>query len=167
MNGFNLHQLDNGAHIRNFLTGTPRKRVPKQVAFGKNLKVVVGGSDHGAVYVFDRETGTTLDLIRHADRGLVQTITVRVLTLELRSLSDISQTHQLGGTSTIVCASSGGCDEALISLWVCKESKAKPSIRLRESWTIVSIFQTILHFIMFVAAMVFVFQNLQTTEVSF
>jgi hypothetical protein len=81
MNGFNLHQLDNGAHIRNFLTGTPRKRVPKQVAFGENSKVVVGGSDHGAAYVFDRETGTTLDLIRHADRGLVQTVTVRALGL--------------------------------------------------------------------------------------
>jgi hypothetical protein len=81
MNGFNLHQLDNGAHIHNFLTGTPRKRVPKQVAFGENSKVVVGGSDHGAAYIFDRETGTTLDLIRHADRGLVQTVTVRALGL--------------------------------------------------------------------------------------
>jgi hypothetical protein len=79
-------------------------------------------------------------------------------------LSDISQTHQLGDTSTIICTSSSGCDEALISLWVYKESKAKPSVR---PWTISSIFQAILHVAMFVAAMEFVAQNLQTTEVSF
>ena len=37
---------------------------------------MVGGSDHGAVYVFDRETGGPVDLLRHSDRGLVQTLTV-------------------------------------------------------------------------------------------
>jgi hypothetical protein len=50
--------------------------VTKQVAFVEDSKVVVGGSDHGAVYVFDRETGGILDVLRHAEAGLVQTITV-------------------------------------------------------------------------------------------
>jgi hypothetical protein len=40
----------------------------------------VGGSDHGLVYVFDRKTGNVLDVLRHADQGLVQTITVGGLT---------------------------------------------------------------------------------------
>ena len=33
-------------------------------------------SDHGAVYVFDRKTGKPLEVLHHADKGLVQTITV-------------------------------------------------------------------------------------------
>ena len=44
--------------------------------FGEDGKVVVGGSDHGVVYVFDRRTGSRLDILRHADAGLVQTIAV-------------------------------------------------------------------------------------------
>jgi hypothetical protein len=75
-NGFDLHQLDNGAHIRTFPTGTPNKLLPKQVAFGEDAKVVVGGSDHGAIYVFDRKTGKPVQVLHHADDGLVQTITV-------------------------------------------------------------------------------------------
>ena len=75
--GFDLYQLDNGAYIRTFPTGNPNRLLPKQVAFGEDSKVVIGGSDHGAVYVFDRKTGKPLQVLHHADRGLVQTITVR------------------------------------------------------------------------------------------
>lgn len=44
--------------------------------FGEDGKVVVGGSDHGVVYVFDRRTGSQLDILHHANAGLVQTIVV-------------------------------------------------------------------------------------------
>ena len=76
MNGFSLHQLDNGAYIQMFPTGTPIKAMPKQVAFAEDSRLVVGGSDHGSVYVFDRRTGAPLDVLHHADKGLVQTVTV-------------------------------------------------------------------------------------------
>lgn len=76
IDGFDLRQLDNGAYVRTFPTGVPIKTVPKQVLFGEESRIVVGGSDHGAVYVFDRKTGTPLDVLRHADKGLVQTIAV-------------------------------------------------------------------------------------------
>ena len=49
---------------------------PKQVLFGEDSTILVGGSDHGAVYIFDTVTGCPLDLLCHSDRGLVQTITV-------------------------------------------------------------------------------------------
>lgn len=75
--GFDLYHLDTGSFIRNFPTGMPTKRYPKQVEFGEDSRVVIGGSDHGCVYVFDRKTGSVLDILRHADQGLVQTITVR------------------------------------------------------------------------------------------
>lgn len=75
-NGFDLYHLDNGAYIRTFPTGNPSRHLPKQVAFGEDSKVIVGGSDHGAVYVFDRKSGKPLQVLHHEDGGLVQTITV-------------------------------------------------------------------------------------------
>ncbi|KAF8579853.1 WD40 repeat-like protein, partial [Ramaria rubella] len=72
--GFDLHQLDNGAHICTLPTGTPTKKVPKQVAFREDWEIIVGGSDHGLVYLFEREMGRLLNVLRHVDKGLVQTI---------------------------------------------------------------------------------------------
>ena len=79
VDGFDLYNLETGLFMHNFPTGIPKKRYPKQVAFGEDARVVVGGSDHGAVYVFDRKTGKTLDVLFHAEEGLVQTITVSTL----------------------------------------------------------------------------------------
>lgn len=76
--GFSMHNSRTGAFIRSYPTGSPVKRYPKQVAFGEGDTIVVGGSDQGAVFIFDRETGCPLDLLRHSDRGLVQTITARL-----------------------------------------------------------------------------------------
>lgn len=73
--GFDLHRLDTGHWKRNFPVGKPTRKLPKQVAFGERSKVVVGGSDHGAVYVFDRKTAFPLHVLGHGD-GLVQTLTV-------------------------------------------------------------------------------------------
>ena len=75
-NGFDLYNLGTGSFIRSFPTGIPKKRYPKQVEFGEDYRVVVEGSDHGLIYVFDRKTGNILDVLRHADEGLVQTIIV-------------------------------------------------------------------------------------------
>ncbi|KAF8583370.1 hypothetical protein K439DRAFT_1617579 [Ramaria rubella] len=57
--GFDLYWLGNGAYIRTFNTGKPRRNVPKQVTFGEDGKAIVGGSDHGVAYVFDQVKGTT------------------------------------------------------------------------------------------------------------
>jgi WD40 repeat protein len=54
--------------------------VPKQVAFGEEGKVVIGGSDNGLVYIFDRKTGQIIQTLHHADAGLVQTIAVSINT---------------------------------------------------------------------------------------
>ncbi|KAF8592420.1 hypothetical protein K439DRAFT_1610227 [Ramaria rubella] len=77
--GFDLHQLDNGAHSHTLPTGTPTKKVPKQVAFGEDWEIIVGSSDHGLVYLFEKETSRLLNALHHADKGLVQTITVMQL----------------------------------------------------------------------------------------
>jgi hypothetical protein len=75
--GFDLHQLDTGAFIRTLSTGLPTWRQPKQVTFVDNSQLVVAGSDHGAIYVFDRKTGARLEVLRHSKDGLVQTVAVR------------------------------------------------------------------------------------------
>ncbi|KAG1882038.1 hypothetical protein C8R48DRAFT_562525, partial [Suillus tomentosus] len=75
--GFTLYRLDgNEEPVRTFITATPRVSVPKQVAFGAEGRLVVGGSDNGSVYVFERKSGKLLDTLRHSNAGLVQTITV-------------------------------------------------------------------------------------------
>ncbi|KAG1843965.1 hypothetical protein F4604DRAFT_1547576, partial [Suillus subluteus] len=73
--GFTLYRLEgDGEPVRMFATGLPSMSVPKQVVFREEGKVVVGGSDHGLVYIFDQKTGQTLETLHHADTGLVQTI---------------------------------------------------------------------------------------------
>jgi hypothetical protein len=76
VSGFDLYQLDNGAFIRTFRTATGDKRLPRQVAFLEEAGTVVGGSDHGVVYVFDRRSGNLLDILRHAQKGFLQMIAV-------------------------------------------------------------------------------------------
>jgi hypothetical protein len=76
MDRFSLYQLDTGTLIHTFLTGRPLRRVPKQVAFDEDSRLIVRGSDHSVVYVFDRRSGGTLDVLPHADKGLVQTVMV-------------------------------------------------------------------------------------------
>jgi hypothetical protein len=44
-------------------------------------QVVVGGSDHGAVYVFDRKTAAVVQILPHSDWKMVQMVqTVTVST---------------------------------------------------------------------------------------
>ncbi|KAG1720367.1 WD40-repeat-containing domain protein [Suillus occidentalis] len=76
VNGFSLHRLDDGACIRTYNTN-PVKTFPKQVVFGENTDVVVGGSDAGVIYVFDKNKGTLKQVLKHADKARVQTVTVR------------------------------------------------------------------------------------------
>jgi hypothetical protein len=47
----------------------------KQVAFAEEGRVVVGGSEHGVVYIFNRLSGLTLATLDHGS-GMVQTIAV-------------------------------------------------------------------------------------------
>jgi glucose dehydrogenase len=76
VDGFGLYQTDKSIWLRNFPTGIPFVKKPKQVLFGEECKAIVGGSDHGVVYVFDRRTGSELDILPHAKGGMVQTISV-------------------------------------------------------------------------------------------
>jgi hypothetical protein len=48
------------------------------VAFGAKGRLVVGGSDNGLVYIFERKLGKLLETLHHSNAGLVQTIAVGI-----------------------------------------------------------------------------------------
>ncbi|KAG2079479.1 WD40-repeat-containing domain protein [Suillus discolor] len=100
MNGFSLHRLDDGVCIRTYNTN-PVKTFPKQVMFGENTDVVVGGSDAGVIYVFDKNKGTLKQVLKHANKARVQTVT----------------TYDDAHYSVIVGATSQNDAEAIISVW--------------------------------------------------
>lgn len=84
--GFDMHKLDTAIHLRNYYTGPAVDAVPKDVHFANNGELVVGGSDHGRIYVFEAESGQKIDTLQHATCGLVQAIAVRWLFGGLRYL---------------------------------------------------------------------------------
>jgi hypothetical protein len=78
-NGFTLYRLEGDEEpVRTFVTAVPNVSVPKQVAFGAEGRLVIGGSDHGSVYVFERKSGKVFETLHHSNTGLVQTIAVGV-----------------------------------------------------------------------------------------
>ncbi|KIP01227.1 hypothetical protein PHLGIDRAFT_123544 [Phlebiopsis gigantea 11061_1 CR5-6] len=103
--GFSLHRMDTLECTRTFPTGTPVKHRSKQVEFGEGGEVVVGGSDHGVAYVFDRATGVQLDVLRHAQKGMLQAIAT--------SYSDF-------GLSTVATATTNCGNNNSICVWTHK-----------------------------------------------
>ena len=77
--GFMMYCLQSGQLIKTFKTDPPNIPVPKQVAFGEEGKVVIGGSDNGCIYVFNRHTGKLIETLCHSGTALVQTIAVSLI----------------------------------------------------------------------------------------
>ena len=77
-NGFSLYNISTGGLVQRF----PQKGVlihrivPKESMFAEKDQVVVGGSNHGKMYVWNRYSGKTLQEMNHPDGGLVQAVTV-------------------------------------------------------------------------------------------
>jgi hypothetical protein len=82
ISGYSLHRLSDGAYIRGYPTQVSGRSFIKAVGFVENFTVVVGESDHGVVYLFDRDSGVAVDTLRHADRGLVQIVAVSTVLVE-------------------------------------------------------------------------------------
>ena len=74
--GFDLWDLSNDTHLQTFPTGKPTRYLPRKVAFAEGGKTIICGSDHGLVFVFDRQTGAPLDVLQHATGNLSQTVAV-------------------------------------------------------------------------------------------
>jgi hypothetical protein len=76
--GFDIYKLECGSFVRALVPKEAQKRYPKGVAFADRSRLVVGGRDHGRVYIFERKTGRVLKTLKHARKGGVETITVRI-----------------------------------------------------------------------------------------
>jgi hypothetical protein len=88
------------------------------VKFGEKGQVVVGGSDHGIVYVFDRMTGNKLAELKAAEQGMVQTVTVSLIIIPCnRQSNGTLQTHSREGIHTIVAATSNMRTPSTIKVW--------------------------------------------------
>jgi hypothetical protein len=132
------------------------------VVFGEKGHVVVGGSDHGIVYVFDRMTGDKLAELRAADQGMVQTVAVS----HLRSAASfrvtlILQTHSREGIHTIVAATSNMRKPSIIKIWV-HEAAPPATTKTRE---VKQTFDKVVNMVVLFAAIIFLFKyaNLEFT----
>lgn len=74
---FVLYSLRTGGHVRTCTTPPRSRSLPRQVAFGEEGKILVGGTDNGTVCVFDCRTGMQLEIFRPT-KGLAQTVHVRM-----------------------------------------------------------------------------------------
>lgn len=101
--GLDLFSLPNDQWLKHFPTGNWSFRFPMQVAFAESSSVVVGGSDHGLVYVFDVEDGEEIDRLRHGTRGLVQCVAVSVSVCKLSSWSDYQLPDARLGQLVLYC----------------------------------------------------------------
>jgi WD40 repeat protein len=127
MNGFSLHRLEDGACIRTYNTN-PTKTFPKQVVFGEQATLIVGGSDAGTIHIFDKNEGTLRQVLQHADRGRAQTVTVRHFHQLMECESDRYKTYDSVHHSLIFGATSTNDAEPTISIW-CRKRATLPSNR--------------------------------------
>lgn len=76
LNGFDAYKLDCGTFIQDYRCQNAMRTHPKGVALARKSTLVVGGSDHGKVYIFERKTGGLLKTLNHNQTGGAETIAV-------------------------------------------------------------------------------------------
>ncbi|KAK0460529.1 uncharacterized protein EV420DRAFT_1478300 [Desarmillaria tabescens] len=72
--GVALYRLSDGVRVKTFPIEATKVPRPRQVAFAKNCRVIVSGSDHSIVYVFERRDSN----VHQLDTGMedhIQTVT--------------------------------------------------------------------------------------------
>jgi hypothetical protein len=123
------------------------------VAFGEKGHVVVGGSDHGIVYVFDRMTGNKMLELKVAEQGMVQTIAVGACIM-ICCQADKLQTHSRERVHMIVAATSNMRVPSVIKIWV---YEATPPAT-RAARTNVNIFDMFVNAVLLLAACVVLYK---------
>ncbi|KAL5525016.1 hypothetical protein ACEPAF_8885 [Sanghuangporus sanghuang] len=113
--GFSVIDVATGSLVR-ALPCPVNKTVPKQVAWAHHQKLIIGGSDHGMLYVYNAETGQVTQKLQHESSGFVQTVA---------SFDGSTETLVMGGSST-----NYGSSKPYISFWRMTHSRKYP----RTSW---------------------------------
>ncbi|KIK56798.1 hypothetical protein GYMLUDRAFT_61829 [Collybiopsis luxurians FD-317 M1] len=137
--GIALFRL-NGGRLKTFTVKETKGWRPRQVTFADECRVVVSGSDHGIVYIFDRRSGQMVDELSLGSDSWVQTVTA----------------IECHGRSSIAAARSGNIDDSNdIYIWTKQNTEQKPEDRVSGCGYL----QKFLHVIMIVATVAFVIQN--------
>jgi hypothetical protein len=118
-NRFSLHHLEDGACIHTYNTN-PVKTFPKQVVFGDQATLVVGGSNTGTIQIFNKNDGALKQVLQHADRGQVQTVTISYFIDQMNMNLTTYKTYDSPQHSLIFGATSTNNAEPTISIWCCK-----------------------------------------------
>ncbi|KAJ7771204.1 WD40-repeat-containing domain protein [Mycena olivaceomarginata] len=102
--GPTLIRISDQMKIRQFATMSQRKNEvrPRHVRFGEHGTVIVSGSDHGTVYVFDTRSGQTLQKLPMGSAEWVQTVA--------KQANEIAQTAEVRGVSVIFAAQTRAYD---------------------------------------------------------
>lgn len=62
--GVALYRLDSGARVRTCEVRAKKTPRPRHVDFAEDCSMIISGSDHGVVYMFDRRTGQVIDKLK-------------------------------------------------------------------------------------------------------
>ncbi|KAJ6547257.1 WD40-repeat-containing domain protein [Mycena capillaripes] len=69
-----LYRLHDHQQLKKFPVPVTKQNRPRQVRYGDDSKVIVIGSDHGTVYVYDRRSGELVGKLLSKSQDWVQTI---------------------------------------------------------------------------------------------
>ncbi|KAI5981092.1 WD40-repeat-containing domain protein [Pisolithus marmoratus] len=168
VNGFSLHRIEDGVCTRTYDTN-PRKGFPKQVAIAEGGSMVVGGSDDGLVYVFDKATSELVQTLRHSTNGRVQTVTVRSVIMDRTTTDTHHQTHDTGDIHYILAATSSNENDISISVWKKLATSSKRHQKKRGGLTALtalrSVWQALPHLTALAVIAMFALQMRVSSEV--
>ncbi|KAF9548080.1 WD40 repeat-like protein [Agrocybe pediades] len=112
--GVALYRYSSWDRVRTYAVAIEKSMRPRQISFIEDCKFILSGSDHGAVYLFDRRSGNMVDELR-CGTGRVQALTA---TEHLEKPLIFSA----------VCRSGWMDDECVISVWQKTQAPTVPAM---------------------------------------
>jgi hypothetical protein len=138
-----------------------KKRQAHQVSFAEDCSIIVSGSDHGIVYVFDRRSGATLDELQTDSNDWIQTVLVRLLHGIWELLLINAKVTEVSGESIILGAKSRDLiGDNPIFIWKkCPDKQTQRKVK-KHSCTLDSV-KLAAQALMLLASFAFIYQNLE------
>jgi hypothetical protein len=90
--GAALCRLQTGTRVRTYHVPITKTMRVRQIAFGEDCSMIIIGSDHDTIYVFDRRSGNIIDELRLGTNSWVQTLIVSCIQKGLIGKADTTTT---------------------------------------------------------------------------
>lgn len=157
--GVALYKLETGARVRTFPVAATKSKRPRQIDLAEDCSVIISGSDHGIVYVFDRRTGETIDQLRIDHSDWVQTVNVSTKPVFSMKLTQ-QQAAEIDNVPVIFAAKSRDVDgNNVVFVWKKNNDKHEKRKDERKQSTFAAILVIIFQVMMLGATVAFVHQN--------